>query len=294
MPTRYLRIIAVAGAAIAAQSAHAADGADQPRAPGFFDEWQARVHAAQESQPHWITPLATVTPRLEQEVRYDQVEEHSFNGGHTDRYGGGKGLELIPTSSTEVLINAPSYNDRDTTRPASGFADWQFLVVKQRLLSANEEQGNYIVTVFLGIQAPTGAETFTNHAWVVTPTLAAGKGWGDFDIQATAGVPIPTSHEEEIGTALVTNATCQYHLLRVFWPEVELNTTHWFDGERGGKTQVYVTPGLVLGRFPLFDNRVRAIVGAGYQYALAPKATTTPVSTPAYAHAWIFTARLAF
>lgn len=105
---------------------------------------------------------------------------------------------------------------------------------------------------------------------------------------------IPTSHEDEIGVALVTNATLQYHFAKVFWPEVELNTTHWFGGDRDGKTQVFVTPGLVIGRFPLFDNRLRVIVGAGYQYALAPRPTTVPVSTPAYNHAWIFTARVAF
>src|SRR5438105_12027642 len=29
-------------------------------------------NAAKESQPHWMTPVVTVTPRLEQEFRYDQ------------------------------------------------------------------------------------------------------------------------------------------------------------------------------------------------------------------------------
>ncbi len=36
---------------------------------GYFAHWFDRVREAQESQPHWITPLVTVTPRLEQEVR---------------------------------------------------------------------------------------------------------------------------------------------------------------------------------------------------------------------------------
>ena len=38
----------------------------------YFTNWFGRVAAAQASQPHWITPLVTVTPRLEEEVRYDQ------------------------------------------------------------------------------------------------------------------------------------------------------------------------------------------------------------------------------
>src|SRR5579859_249829 len=36
---------------------------------GYFDNWFVRSDAAKASQPHWMTPLVTVTPRLEQEVR---------------------------------------------------------------------------------------------------------------------------------------------------------------------------------------------------------------------------------
>ena len=36
---------------------------------GYFAHWFDRVREAQETQPHWITPIATVTPRLEQEFR---------------------------------------------------------------------------------------------------------------------------------------------------------------------------------------------------------------------------------
>ena len=61
-----------------------------------------------------------------------------------------------------------------SNRRADGY--WPALTVKQRLISANEENGNYIVTTFLGVQAPTGQVPFTNDAWVMTPTLAAGKG----------------------------------------------------------------------------------------------------------------------
>ncbi|HEX2943327.1 MAG TPA: hypothetical protein VHO91_19900, partial [Rhodopila sp.] len=36
--------------------------------PDYFAHWFDRVRVAQASQPHWMTPLVTVTPRLEQEV----------------------------------------------------------------------------------------------------------------------------------------------------------------------------------------------------------------------------------
>ncbi len=39
--------------------------------------YQARLTATQNEQPHWVTPAATETPRLEQEFRTDFV--HQFN-----------------------------------------------------------------------------------------------------------------------------------------------------------------------------------------------------------------------
>ena len=46
----------------------------------YFGTWYDRVGVAQASQPHWMTPLMTVTPRLEQEFRYDQYWEHTGTG----------------------------------------------------------------------------------------------------------------------------------------------------------------------------------------------------------------------
>lgn len=230
----------------------------------FFSKWFERVEAAKASQPQWMTPIATVTPRLEEEVRYDQYWEHMGNGAALTNFDSGKGIELIPTDSNEVLINLPPYEERSRRRPASGFGDWPVLTIKQRFVSANEQNGNYVVSGFLGVQAPLGSSAFTNHAWVLTPTLAAGKGWGDFDVQATVSVPLPLSDEHEIGTSVVTNVALQYHLGRFFWPEIEANATYWADGPRGGKTQVFLTPGLILGRLPLV-GRSKLIIGVGYQ-----------------------------
>jgi hypothetical protein len=260
---------------------------------GYFANWFNRVHAAQASQPHWITPIATVTPRLEEEFRYDQLWETMGNGGRLDSYDGGKGLELIPTTTNEIIFNLPPYQQRYVKKPAEGFNDWPFLLIKQRLVSANEQNGNYIVSAFFSVQAPTGIKAFTNNAWVITPTLAAGKGWGRFDIQGTVGVPIPLEHQSAIGTQVVTNVALQYHLGQFFWPELEFNSTYWANGPRGGKTQIFVTPGLVLGRFPL-GSGLKGIIGAGYQVAVSPKLNLSPALTPTYDHAWILTARVTF
>src|ERR1700678_3452501 len=58
----------------------------------YFANWFDRVEAAQASQPHWMTPLVTVTPRLEQEVRYDQYWESRGNGSTLDIFDAGKGV----------------------------------------------------------------------------------------------------------------------------------------------------------------------------------------------------------
>ena len=271
------------------------NGGTEPSGGNFFSDWFARVEQAQATQPHWMTPLVTVTPRLEQEFRYDQYWENRGNGSQLDIFDSGKGLELIPTTTNEVLLNLPAYQDKlNVAHPVSGWLDDQFLVVKQRLLSADEQSGNYIVSAFLGVTAPSGSSAFTNDTWIVTPTIAGGMGWGDFDIQATTGIAIPFRNQSTLGTSVATNVAFQYHLFEYFWPEFEINNTWWTNGkERGGKDQVLLTPGLILGRFVIHD-RIKAIIGGGYQFAVAPKYVDTTEQTPAYNHAAILTARLTF
>jgi hypothetical protein len=58
---------------------------------GFFADWFDMVSATQAQQPHWITPLATTTPRLEQEFRYDiqwQTPQWRRNHGQLRREQG--------------------------------------------------------------------------------------------------------------------------------------------------------------------------------------------------------------
>jgi hypothetical protein len=44
----------------------------------------------------------------------------------------------------------------------------------------------------------------------------------------------------------------QYHFLEYFWPELEFNDTYWFDGtQRAHRNQLFLTPGIVFGRFAL-------------------------------------------
>ncbi len=229
----FLALLPLAAIPSGAQSSGSSGSSSSP---GYFADWFNRVDKTQAEQPHWATPLATTTPRLEEEFRYDILRQTNNSGITTENYGGAKGLELIPAERIEVI------------------------------LSSNEEHGKYILTAFFQTTFPTGQYKNGATDTIITPTIAYGKGFGDFDIQGTFGVTLPTGNENNIGHTYPWNNAFQYHLYRKFWPEVEVNYTHFQDGPNNGKTQVYMTPGLVIGRLHLY-KRLALTVGGGFQIA---------------------------
>jgi hypothetical protein len=132
---------------------------------------------------------------------------------------------------------------------------------------------------------PTGQYKNGSISAVVTPTLAAGKGWGPFDVQATLGGTLPTSSVGKLGRTVVSNDTFQVHVLKKLWPEVEINSTYWLGGTNGGRKQTFVTPGLIVGRFPI-HKRVALAGGVGFQIAAT--------HYNQYNHAFIGTLRMPF
>jgi hypothetical protein len=238
---------------------------NSPAANGFWEKWFARVNKAQGEQPHWITPVATTTPRLEEEFRYDIGWNQSPSGILSENYGGSKGLELIPAERVEIILSPPPYIAHDQAGVEDGFGDVSFLV-KFRAFAGNEQHGNYILTFFLGATAPTGEGKNGALDATITPTIAAGKGFGNFDIQSTFGATLPTGDTNIIGRTLAWNTTFQYHIDHYFWPEVETNAFFFVDGPSDGKKQTFITPGIVLGRFHLW-HRLGLTVGGGFQIA---------------------------
>ncbi len=244
---------------------------------GFLAEWQARVTRTQNEQPHWVTPVVTVTPRLEQELRTDFVHYHNNSGKEIWNYDNGKGLELIPEKHTELLFNLPPFFDRSNGEQ-DGFGDISFLM-KERIFSRNEEHGNAILTAFLGASIPTGKNGNGSCCAVVTPTLAGGKGWGNFDVTSTLGGSLPVTNAQGLGHTIVWNNVAQYRLAktglgRFFWPEFEANTTFYKGGSNDGKTQSLATPGVIVGRIPLVHDasgkpgRLGLTFGVGEQIAM--------------------------
>ena len=259
----------------------------------YFANWFPRVTKIQSEQPHWVTPLVTVTPRLEEELRYDQFWQANKLGAATDNFGGGKGLELIPFQNTEIILGIPAWIAHTghivhgtPKKPVTtdGWADETFLV-KYRILSANEEHGNYILTAFMGFSAPTGDDGNSAGHALFTPTIAGGKGFGDFDVQSTVGVTFPNGGEDRLGWPLAWNTAFQYRVFKYFWPEFETNYTWFAKGTRTGQSQLFLTPGILVGRIPIHD-RIGMTIGTGFQVAVT--------THPAYNHAVILSARIPF
>jgi hypothetical protein len=284
-------VIALAIALAAPLVAHA----QQSAVDRFIANYQARVTATQNEQPHWVTPLVTVTPRLEQEFRTDFVHQYNPAGKDVWNYGNGKGLELIPERHTEIIVNLPPFFDRSNGE-ADGFGDISFLA-KERLFSRNEEHGNAIVTVFLAGSIPTGKNANGSCCAVVTPTLAVGKGFGQLALTSTAGGTLPVSNVKGLGRTIVWNNTFQYRaaktgVARLFWPELEFNSTFYKGGANDGKVATFATPGMIIGRIPLTHKpdgtpgRLGLTFGAGQQIAVTHFHT--------FNHATVITARLPF
>ena len=260
-------------------------------ASSFVNGWYAMTHRTRNRQPHWITPVATLTPLLEQEYRFD-IQRQSSPLLTAWQWGGGKGLELIPTRSTEVIITQPNF-----FCPGHGFnCSWQSYggLLKYRLAAAPESAGNYVVTAFLG-----ASHALTGGIGQVAPGAGWGKGWGRFDIQQafsfgfitglhsfTLSSPAGNSLLQPPDHQLSLNTALQYHYAaRKLWPELELNAAWLRGGNQPGMTAYWLTPGIVLGPYRLHKSWGFTF-GVGEQFPLS--------AFPGNVHNLIFTFRLPF
>jgi hypothetical protein len=52
----------------------------------------------------------------------------------------------------------------------------------------------------------------------------------------------------------VSSSDVEYIAEAYLWPEFEVNHTWWRNGERENKTQVFLTPSLIIGRIPVHER----------------------------------------
>ena len=250
----------------------------------WVHSWIRKVDKARASQPHFVSPIVTTHVMLVQQYRYDMSWQQDPSGGTvTSNYGASRGLEIIPTTRLEVGIFPPAYFVHQSKVP-DGFGDlsWQ---VKFRAFSATEGEGDYFVGFFLGGSFPTGTAPNGQGHTVLSPTFAAAKGIGPWDVQSTIGANLPATGADVLGRAIVFNTAVDYRIKGKIWPMIEQNSMFWSGGSLDGKKQVFLTPGLVVGGFPLAE-RLHLSVGGGLQIAAT--------RFHQYNHRWILSVRFPF
>ena len=257
---------------------------EENRKRGFLRSWFRMAAETQDKQPDWLSPLATTSGRLKQEFRYDIWDQPATHGNRTYQFGGGKGLEFITSSRTQVLVGIPSYTLHSPNGAPGGFGDLP-LMLKFRIASAERGEGNYLLTFILGATAPTGSHRYGAGNAVLTPTLAFGKGFGRFDVQSTLGLNLPAGATAKLGRQLQWNTAFQYQTAWKLWPELEANSTFYKTGPNVGEKQVFLTPGLGFGR-------VR--IGKGFRFSTAAGLQIGVTKFHTYDHRWMFSERISF
>jgi hypothetical protein len=250
----------------------------------WVHKWLRRVDKTRTEQPHYVAPLITTHVDLVQQFRYDSYQQVAPSGAGTFNFGASKGLEIIPFSRVEAQVGVPPYMLHQTPGTHDGFGDVS-IFLKFRAFAAPEGKGDYFVGFFLGGSFPTGTTPNGMGHTVWSPMLAGAKGWGKFDVQSTLSANLPTSGTNVLGRQVLFNNTVQYNVVKKVWPEVEVNSIFLKDGPNTGKKEAFVTPGLIIGSFPIAE-RLRFTFGGGIQIA-------TTQFRP-YNHRWIWTLRFPF
>jgi len=265
---------------VAAVSAHAQNN--------FFARWEARTSATQAKQPAWTPPLVTTFVPLIQVYRGDFTRQIGPTHATTWNYDGSKGLNLIPWAKTEFDINLPPLLTHSSPATVDGAGDASFLA-KYRIAAGNGHHGNYAISAFTGATIPTGSYRNGSTDATVSPGMGFGKGFGNFNLQSTLSAALPTGDTTKLGRPVAWNTAAEYHLAKYFWPETEFNATYFHGGPNDGRTQAFMTPGLMAARKlrPSNDrSRLGLCVGAGEQIATS--------SYHGYNHELVFTGRLVF
>jgi hypothetical protein len=137
---------------------------------------------------------------------------------------------------------------------------------------------------------PTGSHSNGSPDSSVSPSILAGKGFGHFDVISSLGGTLPTEETNKLGRSIAWNTTAQYRLGKYVWPELEANMTHFVGGKNDGKTQNFLTPGIVFSKFKFHpsdaQSRIGVAFGSGIQIATSQFHT--------YNHSLVFTTRFIF
>ncbi len=281
----------LAAASVFAQDPAVTRPSNPPDTGNLYARWSARTSAIQSKQPPWAVPLVTVYTGLFQVARTDVLRQIGPNGRDTWNFDNSKGVNFIPGANIELAFDLPPYIQHNSASVVDGWGDFSFLV-KYRIASGNAQHGAYTLSAWVLTTVPTGQAKNGSTNASFQPNLGAGKGYHNFDVQTTIGATLPsgTPATTTAGRPLLWNTAAQYHVAKIFWPEVESNATFYKGGTNDGKVQEFLTPGIVIGRCALHSENPKSrpglAFGGGMQIAASHFHT--------FNHALILTARWIF
>lgn len=257
-------------------------------AQGFAGAWEKRVKVTSSKQPGWAVPVFTPSSGLVQLIRFDAIRQYTPTHTTTWNMDGGKGFDFIPWYRTELDFNLPPFIAHNAKSAIDGPGDFS-LLLKYRLLAANESKGSYSISAALAGSAPTGSYQNGLADGTIAPTLFTGKGFRAFDVQSAASIALPTGHTASMGRPVTWNTAFQQRVKRIFWPELEVNSTFLRGGPHNGMAQTFLSPGFEVSKLQLTrdeTSRLAVVFGVGEQIAVT--------HYHAYNHALSFTSRLVF
>ena len=265
-------LLLFASVAACAQSSSAPTASPAPKSENVYAWWSAHTNATQSKQPAWPPPLVTTYVGLFQVARFDALRQIAPARTDTWNVDNSKGVNfIIPNSNIEIAIDLPPYIKHNTTA-VDGWGDFSFLT-KYRIASGNAQHGTYVLSAWALTTVPTGQAKNGSTNASVQPNVGVGKGVGNFDVQMCLGATLPTGTPATTtaGRPVLWNTAAQYKVYKYFWPELESNATFYKGGTNDGKTQEFITPGLLIGRLPIHPDlkgsRPGFTFGAGMQVA---------------------------
>lgn len=227
--------------------------------------WLDRASRTRSQQPDWVTPLFTASANLEEATINDVTRKLEPNGTPLVTLGDTRGVQFIPFGKFQITFGDTPYLFHNQASEHNGFGDTSF-AGKYRFASGNEENGNFAFTALIDTSIPTGSYQNGQRSAVMTPVLLGEKGWGDFNMQTTVGISLPLGNTWIIGRQVTSNTAFQYRIGRHWFPEFETNALHSCGASAEGQTQLYLTPGLLVGRFRIAPS-AGLTFGMGMQIA---------------------------
>ncbi len=205
-----------------------------------YQQFRSRNAAMAEVQPAWMGPLIQSDVRLTQAIRLS-FSDAQAPGARIFSYGNNHGVSFLGGRRFQFDFNPPSFFRNHSAAAPDGFGNAS-TQVKYRIASGNAEHGNFAVTAILSRSVGGGYEQNGMSTAFYCPKLAAGKGYGRFDIQSGLSGLLPTAKITQQGRLIEWNTTAQVHTTPRTWFDIENNAAWLFGGAADGSTQNFLTP----------------------------------------------------